>query len=121
MCQAVRRTSPEDDYLGTLTGLQNFLQQQSNIINKINNNNNNVNDNSSLAEHINMDSGGKLKTEKKAHKNQSSMSFTTQSSSCRDVVQSITKSSSSSMQTLRRIMEIEEMREFSEILELKLN
>ena len=92
-------------------------------MNKINNNNNNNNNN--------INNKNTLKSEGKegangdpirdVYKNQSSMSLTTRSSSCMDVVQGITKSSSSSMQTLRRILEIEEMRQFSEILELKLN
>ena len=95
-------------------------------MNKINNNNNNNNKNTIFsAEHITLKSeekeGANGDPIRDVYKNQSSMSLTTRSSSCMDVVQGITKSSSSSMQTLRRILEIEEMRQFSEILELKLN
>ena len=59
----------------------------------------------------------KSKTE--MQKSPDSVSFNTHSSSCVDVMEGITRNSSSSMQTLRRILEIEEMRQFSENITLR--
>ena len=62
----------------------------------------------------------KSDTKRQIYKSQNSVSFNTETTSHIDSKNDMTRSSSSSMQTLRRILEIEEWRQFSEILDLKL-
>ena len=57
---------------------------------------------------------------KDLHNRGNSVSCDTPSSSCADVAQDLVIGTSSSMQTLRRILEIEELRQFSEKLDQKL-
>ena len=61
----------------------------------------------------------KRDTKRQIYKSQNSVSFNTQTTSQIDSKNDMTRSSSS-MQTLRRILEIEEWRQFSDILDLKL-
>ena len=80
--------------------------------------------NSESTENIDLKVSDKFETKRdpkgQIYKSQNSVSFNTQTTSQIDSKNDMTRSSSSSMQTLRRILEIEEWRQFSEILDLKL-
>ena len=109
-CPVTRRSSPAEDYMATLSGVSSLIDQQQQLLrmfqsssNTSNNtttttNNNNNNNNSSK-------SNNKTVSDEKV---------------AETAGEDLAASSSSSMQTLRRIMEIEELRKFSDILESKL-
>ena len=109
-CPVTRRSSPAEDYMATLSGVSSLIDQQqqllrmfqssSNTSNNTSNNNNNNNNNSSSSK-----SNNKTVSDEKV---------------AETAGEDLAASSSSSMQTLRRIMEIEELRKFSDILESKL-
>ena len=77
--------------------------------------------NSNATTNINLNASDKCENQND-HESQTnkSVSFNTKTSSLMDVTNDLTRSSSSSMQTLRRILEIEECRRFSEILDSKM-
>ena len=99
-----------------------MVEQQNNIMQQIKSQNKKTKERTNNI-HVNtlhMDSfESKSKSRVDIHKSQNSVYFNTVSSSCLDVTQGITRNSSSSMQTLRRILEIEEMRQFSENIILR--
>ena len=84
-----RRSTPLEDYVATMTGVGNLLQQQGELINK-------------MRELLKDKQGGEEVTpdQKKEEKGESS--------------------SSSSIQTLRRILEVEELMRFSLMIDEKL-
>ena len=103
-CPVTRRSSPAEDYMATLSGVSSMIDQQQQLLRMfqsssttntttINNNNNSSKSNNKT-----------VSDEKVAE----------------TAGEDLAASSSSSMQTLRRIMEIEELRKFSDILESKL-
>ena len=101
-CPVTRRSSPAEDYMATLSGVSSLIDQQqqllrmfqssSNTSTTTNNNNNSKRNNKTVSDEKVAETAG----------------------------EDLAASSSSSMQTLRRIMEIEELRKFSDILESKL-
>ena len=111
-CPVTRRSSPAEDYMATLSGVSSLIDQQQQLLRMFQsssntsnnttttttNNNNNNNNNSSK-------SNNKTVSDEKV---------------AETAGEDLAASSSSSMQTLRRIMEIEELRKFSDILESKL-
>ena len=103
-CPVTRRSSPAEDYMATLSGVSSLIDQQQQLLrmfqssSNTSNNNNNNNNNSSK-------SNNKTVSDEKV---------------AETAGEDLAASSSSSMQTLRRIMEIEELRKFSDILESKL-
>ena len=112
---------PDEEYLSTLVGVQDLLQQQSRIIENIKQKQKKAKKEECSDVYVN---------EKESKLNPHTNSTNKDLKSYQDNVYSVstnqsignnamTRSSSSSMQTLRRILEIEELRRFSELLELK--
>ena len=97
----------------TLAGVKELLEEQDRMMTKLGSTHNADSTENMHDKHREIFKAG---AGKEMNKSQTNLSFTTMCSS----QAGITKSSSSSMQTLRRILEIEEMRQFSEMLELKL-
>ena len=105
-CPVTRRSSPAEDYMATLSGVSSLIDQQQQLLrmfqsssNTSNNTTTNNNNNNSSK------SNNKTVSDEKV---------------AETAGEDLAASSSSSMQTLRRIMEIEELRKFSDILESKL-
>ena len=101
-CPVTRRSSPAEDYMATLSGVSSLIDQQQQLLRMFqsssNTSNNTTTNNSSK-------SNNKTVSDEKV---------------AETAGEDLAASSSSSMQTLRRIMEIEELRKFSDILESKL-
>jgi hypothetical protein len=122
----VRRSSPQEDYIWTLTGVRNLVEKQNKIMEeiRIQNKKSERKLNAESIENINskVRDGFETKRDSKRqiYKSQNSVSFNTHNTSLIYSKNDMTRSSSSSMQTLRRILEIEEWRQFSERLDLKL-
>ena len=103
-CPVTRRSSPAEDYMATLSGVSSLIDQQQQLLRMFqsssatntttttNNNNSSKSNNKTVSDEKVAETAG----------------------------EDLAASSSSSMQTLRRIMEIEELRKFSDILESKL-
>ena len=112
-CQLVRRNSPEENYILTLTGVKNLIEQQNKIVEEIKNyekkDEKKVNSDKNEAENLNM---SEFINSDKSQTPAISSAFS---------ANNLTRSSSSSMQTLRRILEIEEWRRFSEILDFRMD
>ena len=110
-----------------MSGVKNLVEQQNNILQQIKTQNKETkgktNRNSTNDLNLNLKPMHSLESQNKSNieidKSESSVSCNTHSSSSVDVRQGITRNSSSSMQTLRRILEIEEMKQFSENIRVK--
>ena len=114
----MRRSSPEEDYILTLTGVKNLIEQQQKIVEEIKKWDDEVNRNKSENDSFNMSAKCDVKKFQKSQISEIQNNVT--ANSLVNVTNDLTRSSSSSMQTLRRILEIEEWRRFSEILDLRL-
>ena len=109
----MRRSSPEEDYIFTLAGVKNLIEQQQKIVEEIKKWDDEVNGNKSENDSFNMSDKFQKSQIPESQNNVTANSLV-------NVTNDLTRSSSSSMQTLRRILEIEEWRRFSEILDLRL-
>ena len=106
-CPVTRRSSPAEDYMATLSGVSSLIDQQQQLLRMFQSSSNTSNNTTTTNNNNNSSSKSNNKTvsdEKVAE----------------TAGEDLAASSSSSMQTLRRIMEIEELRKFSDILESKL-
>ena len=106
-CPVTRRSSPAEDYMATLSGVSSLIDQQQQLLRMFQSSSNTSNNTTTTNNNNNNSSKSNNKTvsdEKVAE----------------TAGEDLAASSSSSMQTLRRIMEIEELRKFSDILESKL-
>ena len=92
-CQMVRRSSPEEDYIWTLTGVRNLVEEQNKIMEEI-------------------------KVKEKERKSQEKACEKFAKASLMD--DNLTRSNSSSMQFLRRILEIEEWKRTSDIFNMRM-
>jgi len=114
-CPIVRRSSPEEDYMMTLSGVRSLVDQQQQLLKLFTVSNNSTADTSATTEtghENNEDDETKIN---KMDKFKESSYMEVKSS---DDVTCSTKSSS--IQTIRRILEIEELRRFSDALESKI-
>ena len=105
-CPVTRRSSPAEDYMATLSGVSSLIDQQQQLL-RMFQSSSNTTTNTTTTNNNNSSSKTNNKTvsdEKVAE----------------TAGEDLAASSSSSIQTLRRIMEIEELRKFSDILESKL-
>ena len=106
-CPVTRRSSPAEDYMATLSGVSSLIDQQQQLLRMFQSSSNTTTNTTTTTNNNNSSSKSNNKTvsdEKVAE----------------TAGEDLAASSSSSMQTLRRIMEIEELRKFSDILESKL-
>ena len=106
-CPVTRRSSPAEDYMATLSGVSSLIDQQQQLLRMF------------------QSSSTTTNTTTTTNNNNSSSSSKSNNKTVSDEKVAETAgedlaTSSSSMQTLRRIMEIEELRKFSDILESKL-
>ena len=102
-CPVTRRSSPAEDYMATLSGVSSLIDQQQQL--------------------LRMFQSSSTTTNTTNNNNSSSSKSNNKTVSDEKVAETAGEdlaASSSSMQTLRRIMEIEELRKFSDILESKL-
>ena len=111
-----RRSSPAEDYIWTLNGVKSLIEQQQHLLRLFGDNKTvkNVDDKISTKQPdnegaVNEDSSRPVSQQDK-YKATSSM----------EIREDFTRSSSSSIQTLRRILEIEELKKFSDKLHLKI-
>ena len=102
-CPVTRRSSPAEDYMATLSGVSSLIDQQQQL--------------------LRMFQSSSTTTNTTNNNNSSSSKSNNKTVSDEKVAETAGEdlaATSSSMQTLRRIMEIEELRKFSDILESKL-
>ena len=109
-CSLTRRSSPAEDYIWTLNGVKSLIEQQQQLLRLFGDSKTekNVDDKISTKQPDNDDSSRAVSLDK--YKATSSM----------EIREDFTPSSSSSIQTLRRILEIEELKKFSDKLHLKI-
>jgi len=110
-----RRSSPAEDYIWTLNGVKSLIEQQQELLRLFGDNKTvkNVDDKISTKQPDNEgavyeDSSRAVSLDK--YKATSSL----------EIREDVTRSSSSSIQTLRRILEVEELKKFSDKLHLKI-
>ena len=110
-----RRSSPAEDYIWTLNGVKSLIEQQQELLRLFGDNKTvkNVDDKISTKQPdnegaVNEDSSRAVSLDK--YKATSSL----------EIREDVTRSSSSSIQTLRRILEVEELKKFSDKLHLKI-
>ena len=115
-CSLTRRSSPAEDYIWTLNGVKSLIEQQQQLLRLFGDSKTekNVDDKISTKQPdnegvVNDDSSRAVSLDK--YKATSSM----------EIREDFTRSSSSSIQTLRRILEIEELKKFSDKLHLKID
>ena len=116
-CSMTRRSSPAEDYIWTLNGVKSLIEQQQQLLRLFGDNKTvkNVEDDKISTNQpdnegaVNEDSSRAVSLDK--YKATSSM----------EIREDFTRSSSSSIQTLRRILEIEELKKFSDKLHLKID
>ena len=107
-CPVTRRSSPAEDYMATLSGVSSLIDQQQQLLRMFqssSNTSNNTNTTTTTNNNNSSKSNNKTVSDEKV---------------AETAGEDLAASPSSSMQTLRRIMEIEELRKFSDILESKL-
>ena len=114
-CSMARRSSPAEDYIWTLNGVKSLIEQQQELLRLFGDNKTVVNVDDKISTDqpdnegaVNDDSSRAVSLDK--YKATSSM----------EIREDFTRSSSSSIQTLRRILEIEELKKFSDKLHLKI-
>ena len=114
-CSMTRRSSPAEDYIWTLNGVKSLIEQQQELLRLFGDNKTvkNVDDKISTKQPdnegaVNEDSSRAVSLDK--YKATSSL----------EIREDVTRSSSSSIQTLRRILEVEELKKFSDKLHLKI-
>ena len=112
---------PDEEYLSTLVGVQDLLQQQSRIIENIKQKQKKATKEECSDVYVNEQESKLNPHTNSTNKDLKSYQDNVYSVSTNQSIgnNAMTRSSSSSMQTLRRILEIEELRRFSELLELK--
>ena len=108
-CPVTRRSSPAEDYMATLSGVSSLIDQQQQLLRMFQSSSTTTNTTSNN----NNSSSSKSSSSKSNNK-------TVSDEKVAETAGEDLAGSSSSMQTLRRIMEIEELRKFSDILESKL-
>ena len=104
-CPVTRRSSPAEDYMATLSGVSSLIDQQQQLLRMFQSSSNTSNNTTTNNNNTSSKSNNKTVSDEKV---------------AETAGEDLAASSSSSMQTLRRIMEIEELRKFSDILESKL-
>ena len=105
-CPVTRRSSPAEDYMATLSGVSSLIDQQQQLLRMFQSSSTTTN----TTTNNNSSSSSSSKSNNK----------TVSDEKVAETAGEDLATSSSSMQTLRRIMEIEELRKFSDILESKL-
>ena len=110
-CPVVRRSSPEEDYMWTLSGVRSLIDQQQQLLKLFTSHSNNHSHNSDQSD--NKDDESKHNS---VDKYKASSYLEVRANNSKD----LTSSNTSSIQTIRRILEIEELRKFSEGLEAKI-
>ena len=108
-CPVTRRSSPAEDYMATLSGVSSLIDQQQQLLRMFQSSSNTSNNTTTTTNNNNNNSSSK-----------SNNKTVSDEKVAETAGEDLAASSSSSMQTLRRIMEIEELRKFSDILESKL-
>merc|ERR1711971_43202 len=115
-CPVTRRSSPAEDYMMTLSGVSSLIDQQQQLLRLFQTNSSrgagDQNDTSDKQ------TGGDPSS---SHHSRHSLDTVDKRSTENNNTKDLTRSSSSSMQTLRRILEIEEFRKFSDMLESKID
>lgn len=113
-CPVTRRSSPAEDYMMTLSGVSSLIDQQQQLLRLFQTNNSKPADGKHNTSDNTGDTGDK-------HHSRHSLDTVDKRNTEGVNTKDLTRSSSSSMQTLRRILEIEEFRKFSDILESKID
>ena len=109
-CPVTRRSSPAEDYMATLSGVSSLIDQQQQLLRMFQSSSNTSNNTTTTTTNNNNNNNSSKSNNKTV----------SDEKVAETAGEDLAASSSSSMQTLRRIMEIEELRKFSDILESKL-
>ena len=104
-CPVTRRSSPAEDYMATLSGVSSLIDQQQQLLRMFQSSSTTTNTTT---------------TNNNSNSSSKSNNKTVSDEKVAETAGEDLAATSSSMQTLRRIMEIEELRKFSDILESKL-
>lgn len=118
-CPVTRRSSPAEDYMMTLSGVSSLIDQQQQLLRLFQTNSSKQTNSSQSADDQNNTSDKQTGGDPSSshHSRHSLDTVDKRNTENKD----LTRSSSSSMQTLRRILEIEEFRKFSDMLESKID
>ena len=120
-CPVTRRASPAEDYMMTLSGVSSLIDQQQQLLRLFQTNNGkqpDISNNSKGDKHNTSDNGESVG---EGHRSHHSLDTAEKGNRVLNTSKDLTRSSSSSMQTIRRILEIEELRKFSDTLESKID
>ena len=126
-CPVTRRASPAEDYMMTLSGVSSLIDQQQQLLRLFQTNNgkqSDISNNSKGDKHNTSDNGesvGEGQSSRNQHRSHHSLDTAEKGNRVLNTSKDLTRSSSSSMQTIRRILEIEELRKFSDTLESKID
>ena len=126
-CPVTRRASPAEDYMMTLSGVSSLIDQQQQLLRLFQTNNGkqpDISNNSKGDKHNTSDNGesvGEGQSSHNQHRSHHSLDTAEKGNRVLNTSKDLTRSSSSSMQTIRRILEIEELRKFSDTLESKID
>ena len=117
-CSLNRRSSPAEDYIWTLNGVSSLIDQQQNLLRMFGYQTTKENVDGKISTE-NPDDDGRVHDDSSRPVNVSLDKYkATSSLEIRD--EQLTRSSESSIQTLRRILEIEELKKFSDSLHLRI-
>ena len=118
-CSLNRRSSPAEDYIWTLNGVSSLIDQQQNLLRMFGYQTTKENVDGKISTE-NPDDDGRVHDDSSRPVNVSLDKYkATSSLEIRD--EQLTRSSESSIQTLRRILEIEELKKFSDNLQQQKN
>ena len=121
-CPVTRRSSPAEDYMMTLSGVSSLIDQQQQLLRLFQTNNPIAADDKNNTSDNNGDNDREVPSSSAdQHHSRHSLDTVDKRNTEGSNTKDLTRSSSSSMQTLRRILEIEEFRKFSDILESKID
>merc|ERR1712117_690497 len=121
-CPVTRRSSPAEDYMMTLSGVSSLIDQQQQLLRLFQTNNTIAADDKNNTSDNNGDNDREVPSSSAdQHHSRHSLDTVDKRNTEGSNTKDLTRSSSSSMQTLRRILEIEEFRKFSDILESKID
>ena len=120
-CPVTRRSSPAEDYMMTLSGVSSLIDQQQQLLRLFQTNNTKAADGKHNTSDNTGDNTGDTGDTGDKHHSRHSLDTVDKRNTEGVNTKDLTRSSSSSMQTLRRILEIEEFRKFSDMLESKID
>ena len=115
-CSMTRRSSPAEDYIWTLNGVSSLIDQQHQLLGLFGYNKEEKNVDDKIC---NKEDDSDQTVNEESRNKPLNINVDLKASSV-EIREDITRSSSSSIQTLRRILEIEELKKFSDKINFKI-